>query len=371
VQALVEDSPDLVGTLLPAAMLTNQASRMKTQPSQVHDQLQALLERQTAGTTIPSGGLKFDQIALFDQVSRLLLGLSQRYPLLLVLDDLQWADRGSISLLFHLGRRLAGSRILVAGAYRPEEVASGRGDERHPLEPVVNELQALYGENQVDLSLADGLGFVQAYLDNEPNHLDQAFRQMLHHHTGGQALFTVELLRGMQERGQLQQDETGCWVVASPIDWGLLPARVEAVIAERFQRTSPECQVLLAAACVQGETFTAEVLAHTLELGEAQVIEHLSGELNKQHRLVQVQEIDRSVDSPLARYRFRHYLYQAYLYNRLDEIERSRLHRTTRWPWKRYSVLWQADSPLRKPVRRAWPGIMKVLVCLRKLLITG
>ena len=55
----------------------------------------------------------------------MLQALAQQGPLVLVLDDLQWADLGSISLLFHLGRQLAGSRILIVGAYRPEEVALG------------------------------------------------------------------------------------------------------------------------------------------------------------------------------------------------------------------------------------------------------
>ena len=66
--------------------------------------------------------------------------MARRAPLILFVDDLQWADLGSISLLFHLGRHLAGSRILIVGAFRPEEIALGRDGERHPLEQVVNEL---------------------------------------------------------------------------------------------------------------------------------------------------------------------------------------------------------------------------------------
>jgi predicted ATPase len=68
----------------------------------------------------------------------------------LVLDDLQWADAGSINLLFHLGRQVAGRRILIIGAYRPEEVALGRGGGRHPLEAVVNELRRDFGDIVVD-----------------------------------------------------------------------------------------------------------------------------------------------------------------------------------------------------------------------------
>ena len=67
-----------------------------------------------------------EQSHLFQQVTSLLQNLAETHPLLLILDDLQWADTASISLLFHLGRRLEGARILIAGAYRAEEVALGR-----------------------------------------------------------------------------------------------------------------------------------------------------------------------------------------------------------------------------------------------------
>ena len=62
------------------------------------------------------------QPALFDQYTKVLEGLAAAHPLLLVVDDMQWADRGSIALLWHLARRLEGLRLLVVGIYRPEEI---------------------------------------------------------------------------------------------------------------------------------------------------------------------------------------------------------------------------------------------------------
>jgi predicted ATPase len=98
---------------------------------------------------------------------------------MLLVDDLQWADGGSISLLFHLGRRLAGSRILIVGSFRPEEVAIGREGERHPLDPVVNELQRDYGDIILNLGQAENRNLVEALLDSEPNRLGIGFRDML------------------------------------------------------------------------------------------------------------------------------------------------------------------------------------------------
>ncbi|NIM31745.1 MAG: hypothetical protein GTN60_10540, partial [Pseudomonas stutzeri] len=89
--------------------------------------------------------------------------LATRQPLLLILDDLHWADVSSISLLFHMSRRIDESRILIVGTYRPEDVAVGRGGERHPLEDMTNELKRYCGDICVDLSQyekAEGRHFV-------------------------------------------------------------------------------------------------------------------------------------------------------------------------------------------------------------------
>ena len=69
---------------------------------------------------------------VFEQYTRFVTSLAEEKPLLLVLDDLQWADPSSIALLFRLGRRIGQSRVLIVGTYRPEEVAreGGRGTRR-------------------------------------------------------------------------------------------------------------------------------------------------------------------------------------------------------------------------------------------------
>jgi adenylate cyclase len=258
--------------------------------------------------------------------------------LVLVVDDLQWADLGSISLLFHLGRQLAGSRILIVGAYRPEEVALGRpvspllaggiegGRERHPLEPVVNEFQRDFGHIMVDLGQAESRDFVEAFLDSEPNRLGVAFREMLYQQTHGHPLFTIELLRGLQERGDLIQDPEGHWVEGPALDWETLPARVEAVIAERMGRLAEPLQAALRVASVEGEVFTAEVVARVRAADEGEVVGRLSGELDRRHRLVRAQAIERLGSRRVSRYRFRNYLFQKYLYDSLDEVERAYLH---------------------------------------------
>jgi DNA-binding SARP family transcriptional activator/predicted ATPase len=329
-QALVEAGRDLVDTFVPGPGLVERA--VAYAPAEAHwlTRLDELVERkalrraQDAATS--SGAPSPQQSDLFEQYTRVLQALARQAPLVLVLDDLQWADAGSISLLFHLGRQLAGNRILIVGAYRPEEVALGRSGERHPLEPVVNEFQRDFGDVAVSMDQAESRDFMEAFLDSEPNRLGVAFREMLYRQTRGHPLFMIELLRGMQERGDLVQDPEGRWVEGPALDWETLPLRVEAVIAERIGRLAEPLQAALRVASVEGEAFTAEVVARVQAADEREMVGHLSDELDRRHRLVRAQEVLRMGGQRLSRYRFRHVLFQRYLYTSLDEVERAYLH---------------------------------------------
>ena len=323
-QLLVQASPDLVDTFLPGLSLAARAAVAVPGGAPWLDRLQALVASVEPGRGRPN----LEQADLFAQVAALLTDLARERPLLLAVDDLQWADAGSIHLLFHLGRRLAAARILIVGIYRPSDVAMGREGKRHPLAPVLSELQRTYGPIRVELRQSEDLQFLDALVDTEPNRLGSEFRQALYQQTKGHALFTVEMLRGMRERGDLVQDQAGCWVEGSAIDWASLPARVEGVIGERFSRLPMALQEALKVASVEGEEFTAEVVARVRGTGELETVGQLSGELDRRHRLVRNQGSHRAGPGGprTSRYRFRHILFQRYVYNSLDQTERSYLH---------------------------------------------
>jgi predicted ATPase/predicted negative regulator of RcsB-dependent stress response len=326
-ETLLAEGPDLVGTLLPLETLQLHIHKLGDKGAEAIAKLESQAERRTGELSAPASQSR--QMAIFDQFTRVLLAVARRCPLILALDDLQWADRGSLSLLFHLARNLGNSRVLVVGAYRPEEIVLDQRGERHPMQTLVNELMSQFGEMRIDLSQAAGWDFVNALLDSESNDLDAAFRRKLFQLTEGHPLFTVEQLRAMQESGGLVRDEAGRWAAGGELNWERIPARVEAIIAERLARPSVECRALLDAASVQGETFSAETLAVVLEESETDIVERLSGELCRQHRLVFAQGLQRLGDTTRSRYRFRHALYQRQLYQNLDAVLRARLHQAT------------------------------------------
>jgi DNA-binding SARP family transcriptional activator/ABC-type oligopeptide transport system ATPase subunit len=175
VQALVDAGQDLVDTFIPGRALYERAAAYASVEAEWLSHLDRFLKRRLVDPIARNP----HQSDLFIQYSKVLHILASRLPMVLILDDLQWADLGSISLLFHLGRHLAGSRILILGAYRPEEIALGRAGERHPLEPVVNELQRVFGEIELNLDQAEARGYIDELLDSEPNQLGPQFREML------------------------------------------------------------------------------------------------------------------------------------------------------------------------------------------------
>lgn len=319
-RALVEAGPDLLRTFLSPERLLQRLRDAGDRAADGAwlDELQALAEqselRQTLSGMAPS--------ALFEQYARVLQQVAGEQPLLLLLDDLQWVDEGSGNLLLHLARRLGGARVLLVGAYRPGDLAQGMEPGRRPLHTVVNELQRELAPLVVDLGQVEGMAFVEALLDAYPNHLDTEFREMLFRLTRGNPLFTIELLRGMQERGDLLQNEDGCWIAGPDLDWKTVPARAEGAIGERLGRLDPQLLEMLQIASVEGEEFTAEVVARVLGLERREVVVTLSRQLDRQHRMVRSLGIEHNGVQRISRFGFRHNLIQRYLYSNLDEVER-------------------------------------------------
>lgn len=325
-RALAEHGPDLIDVFVSGDGLRAQLGGQAADRSEWGAQLARLAERKVHVVGQESG---VEQSHIFEQYTNVLKALAVQQPLLLVVDDLQWVDQASADLLFHLSRRIGDSRILLIGSYRSDEVALGRSREAHPLQKVLAELKRYSGDIQVALHEDNEEArrrFVDSLLDREPNRLNEAFRQALFHHTGGHALFTVELLRTLQERGDLTQDETASWVAAPTLDWGQLPPRVEGVIEERIGRLAAELREALTTASVEGENFTAEVVARVQDVDARGLVRQLSRELAQQHRLVGAIGQQRVGQQRLSLFRFQHNLFRKYLYNNLNPVDRAYFH---------------------------------------------
>ncbi len=274
--------------------------------------------------TKPLGTL--EQTRIISLYASTLQAIARVRPILLILEDLHWVDASSATLFNYLSRYIASSRILLVGSYRASDVLTN--DLPHPMLEIGRELHRLYGDIEINLEeqkVEAEREFVNAYLDSEPNQLNDNFREIFFRHTQGHALFTAELLSTMKDRGDLYQEDEK-WLAKDNIDWQTLPAKVEGVIKVRIGRLPNEQRELLSVASVQGEAFIGEAVAQVQKQNEREVIRAFSGEMDKRHGLVKSDRMERLGKQRLSHYRFRHNLFQQYVYSNLTEAERTYLH---------------------------------------------
>jgi tetratricopeptide (TPR) repeat protein len=325
---LIKIGPDLIGIFVPGAVLLTRVATEVALSSDIAGKLSEQIGKK-AGPELAKVDPHLDQEKIFEQYASVLKVLSKDRTLILVLDDLQWADSGSLNLLFLLVRQLKDSRIFLLGTYRPDDVALGRDGQRHPFEATLNELKRYHGDIVLDLSHTDSderRAFTNELIDSEPNHLDAAFREQLFTRTDGHPLFTVELLRNLQERGDLVKDNDGSWILGTALDWNTLPPRIEGVIGERIGRLPEGLRETLNVSSVMGYEFIAQVIASVQKAQERELVKDLSRELEKRYLLVSEQGELKIGKQFLSLYRFSHVLIQQYLYDELGAGERRMLH---------------------------------------------
>jgi predicted ATPase len=324
-RVLVEVAPELIGTLIPGGLLVGALGKAIADKAGWTKKLEKL--DKLDASLMAQAGLPPSRV--FEQCTRFLNALAEKQPIMIVMDDLQWADAASTALLFHLSRRISDSRVLILGTYRPVQVALGEGHDQHPLAPVLTECKRYFGDAFMALDEVDEAtrhAFVNALLDLEPNRLDRSFRETLLDLTAGHPLFTIELLRDMKETGDLVKDMEGRWIESAEVDWTEVPARVEGVIEKRLGRLERELREMLEVASVEGEEFTAQIVAKVNGTPDRQALGKLSCELERRHRVVRELGEEAVSGRTLSLFRFTHALFQHYIYEHLGRGERRLLH---------------------------------------------
>jgi DNA-binding SARP family transcriptional activator/ketosteroid isomerase-like protein len=238
-----------------------------------------------------------ERVALFDAVTQLFATASRDAPVLLVLDDLHWAGKTTLSLLRHLLRGARGSRLLVVGTYRDTELAR-----THPLAETLADLRR---DTATHRSTLGGLGAedVAAYLAAIGN-TDRALGRELAEVTAGNPFFLIEVIRHVEESG-------GSW---QP---GTLPEGVREATGRRLSRLSDAANEALAIGAVVGATFD---LALVEQVRGGELVDAIAEAV---HAGLVVEEA-----GSFARFRFAHAIVRQVLLSELVSLKRVRLHRS-------------------------------------------
>jgi DNA-binding SARP family transcriptional activator/tetratricopeptide (TPR) repeat protein len=259
-----------------------------------------------------------ERYVLFNAVVELTARVSNDNPVLLVLEDLHWADKPSLLLLRHLIASTDPRRLLVVGTYRPTDLAA-----EHPLTDVLAALHREQHVQRVDLrglSDAEVMALLEAAAGHALDETGVALAHALYRETDGNPFFASEILRHLAETGVISQRGDGRWVAEFDFrDHDRLPTSVREVIGGRVARLSEETEQTLRAAAVIGRDFELDLLAEVTDRSEDHVLDLLDDAI----RAVLIREVPRRP----GRLSFSHALIEHALYDDLGPTRRQRLHR--------------------------------------------
>jgi hypothetical protein len=217
------------------------------------------------------------QTELYDSALRFLRAQSEICPLLVLVEDLDWADEGSLSLLLHLVRMLSKARLLIIGTCRATAAL-----ERPELARTIVECGRYHCWQRIrlrGLAAAEGASLVEQLLGPEPAAQTKRLAAEIGGLTNGNPLFIHQIVRHLVETGRLSK-RGGQWVASSGWESKLAAEEgMREVVDARLSQLSEPCRLALSHAAVLGEEFELAILAHLLaytQQGLAELLEEAS-----------------------------------------------------------------------------------------------
>ncbi|HSF01853.1 MAG TPA: AAA family ATPase, partial [Solirubrobacterales bacterium] len=310
---LVEAFRDWVH-LQPEAVLRARLGATASEIARLAPEIEAALGPLAPNPPLPPNE---ERLRLFDSVARFLQTLATPHGLLLFIDDLHWADQGTLSLLHYVLRRLRRERLLLIATYREVEL-----DRTHPL------AAALVDWNRdrlaIRLSLGrlseDETGVLLATLFGQPA-VPVALTTVVYRETEGNPFFVEEVVKSLVEQGQIYRD--GERWTSPEIQQLSIPQSIKEAIGRRLSRLSPACIDLLHTAAVIGKLFSFRQLVTVVGLG---------GSLPAAEEDRLLDALDEATRAQLLRaegsegFAFTHDKIREVLYAELNPIRRRRLH---------------------------------------------
>lgn len=269
-----------------------------------------------------SGDSDAERWILYGAVAQMMRLAAEQAPLVILLEDLHWADRPTLQLFSHLSSQLSG-QILLVGTYRDTDL-SFRDPASNVLTTLTTQPVALGSESPITRLTLGGLeeGQVATFLRASAGHaMDEdglRLASVLHKQTGGNPLFVAEMLRHLVETRSIVR-QNGRWTQVRDLSEVGLPDSLRQAIRARVDRLGGNALQILSTALVMGYEFDVGALAMSLGLDEEDVLDVIDS-ANSAAIVVEV-------PSSPGRHRFSHALVQQTLYEGLSSTRRARAHR--------------------------------------------
>jgi serine/threonine protein kinase/tetratricopeptide (TPR) repeat protein len=262
---------------------------------------------------------------LLREMGDALEALTAEKPLVILLEDLHWADPSSADLIRSLCQRTSGRQLLIVGTFRPGDLEIGN----HPLKAHKLEMEVHDLCDEIALGALSN-EHIARYLNVcfDPNDFSSELPALIQSKTEGHTLFVTSLVQFLAERQDIV-NVNGCWSLVRPLaEMDLeVPESVRSMIRKKIDALEEEDRRTLQYASVEGEEFISTVAAKLLGIDDL-ILEERLDRLDKVHRLIQSLGEEELPDGRLStRYRFAHALYQNVLYGDLVSKRRTLLHR--------------------------------------------
>jgi class 3 adenylate cyclase len=261
--------------------------------------------------------LETERYPLYAAVAGLLEEAGKQEPLLLILDDLHWADAPTLLLLRHVVTAGSSMAVMVAATYRDSDLSRD-----HPLAALLADLHREQGVERLKLIGLDPEDVVALMEALAGHKLDEDGRELaleITHETDGNPFFAGELLRHLIESGAIAKGPDGHWELRPSIaDLGL-PQSVREVVSRRVERLGEQSQQILTMAAVIGRTFDFELLGLLVDGNQEELLDALEGAARAS---LLVESLER-----VGRFSFAHALISHALYDTLGATRRALLHR--------------------------------------------
>ena len=257
-----------------------------------------------------------ERYRLFEAVTAWLAASSAHEPVLLILDDLQWAAKPTLLLLRHIVRSPERAGLLIVGTYRDTELQHD-----HPLVELLADLRRDHGIERLSLSGFDQAAVADFMAQAAGHEMDEdglVLARTIHAETEGNPFFVREILRHLTETGAVVERD-GRWVTNQAVEDLGVPEGVREVVGRRVARLSRDANRVLRVAAVVGTEFELPVVGGAGEIDEDALLSAVEEAMAA--RLVL------EIPGPAGRHRFTHALVRETLYDQLSGNRRVALHR--------------------------------------------
>jgi len=256
---------------------------------------------------------------LFNTILDVILDLSRSKPLMIFIDDLQWADSATLQLLFYVARNVVNNRVLICLAYRPEELDHSEGEPA--LYQMWKQLEGVIPHQTINLDrmtqeeISEIIKNILGVKD-----VPASLLAKLYDESEGNPFFVTEVVKSLMDEGIIIR-HGHIWDAGVDISSIRIPNTIKDVITHRIARLDEKNKRVLRFASVIGDIFTFDVLKEVTGLSEEELLDSID-------RLMESDIIHETQRSEEEEFAFDHKLTRSVIYESMSKSRVRMMHKT-------------------------------------------